>query len=101
MMCDMGDPLSKEKKHLSQSFNLEEQAIAQPLPARLSIGQKMERALYFIFLAFFLMMTAHSLRTDPLGMRISSHHEVLTLEQRVDNILQKTPLIGNIRLSTT
>ncbi|BAE58975.1 unnamed protein product [Aspergillus oryzae RIB40] len=26
-------------------------------------------------------------------MRISSHHEVLTLEQRVDNILQKTPLI--------
>ncbi|KAE8336696.1 hypothetical protein BDV24DRAFT_141281 [Aspergillus arachidicola] len=93
MMRDMGDPLSKEKEHLSQSFNLEEQAIAQPLPAGLSIGQKMERALYFIFLAFFLMMTAHSLRSDPLGIGISSHHKVLTLEQRVDNILQKTPLI--------
>lgn len=101
-MRDKSDPLFNEKEHLSQSFSLEEQAVAQPLPARLTIGQKMERALYFICLAFFLMMTAHGLRSDPLGIGISRHHKLLTLEQRVENILQKTPLIGNIqRLGTT
>jgi predicted ferric reductase len=87
-------PLSEKQSLIT--VNLEEQALPRSVQRKTSLAQKMYRVFRFLIIAGLLIIFVHGFSPDSRGLDSSRRETLLTVEQRVEKILQETPLIGRM-----